>query len=86
MVEYEPDSESRAREQIPLLEQGRIEAFIRLEMLPTRPTPASPRPSFIRNFHPPPALRSLAQISADMRAMEQETEGLLTRITGVVDA
>ena len=34
VLEYEPDSELRDFEQIPLLEEGGIEAFIRREVLP----------------------------------------------------
>jgi type I restriction enzyme M protein len=34
VVEYEPDPELRDFEQIPLLEEGGIEAFIRREVLP----------------------------------------------------
>ncbi len=34
VVEYEPDSELRDHEQIPLLEEGGVEAFIRREVLP----------------------------------------------------
>ena len=37
IVEYEPDSELRDFEQIPLLEEGGIEAFIRREVLPYSP-------------------------------------------------
>ena len=37
---------------------------------------------FTRHFYKPPVLRSLAQISADILALEQETEGLLSEITG----
>jgi type I restriction enzyme M protein len=37
VVEYEPDSELRDTEQIPLQEPGGIEAFIRREVLPARP-------------------------------------------------
>ena len=37
VVEYEPDSELRDTEQIPLLEEGGIEAFIRREVLPYAP-------------------------------------------------
>ncbi len=85
IVEYEPDSELRDYEQIPLLEEGGIEAFIRREVLPytpdawiVEPTPrsatrsASPATSTSR-----PQLRTLAEISADILALEQETEGLL---------
>ena len=34
-----------------------------------------------RHFYQPPKLRTLAEISADILALEQETEGLLSEIT-----
>ena len=34
VVEYEPDADLRDTEQVPLLEEGGIEAFIRREVLP----------------------------------------------------
>ena len=37
MVEYEPDTELRDTEQIPLQEAGGIEAFLRREVLPYAP-------------------------------------------------
>ena len=89
MVEYEPDSELRDYEQIPLLEEGGIEAFIRREVLPCTPdawliaadTKIGYEVSFTRHFYQPPVLRTLAEISADILALEQETEGLLNEIT-----
>ena len=89
VVEYEPDSELRDFEQIPLLEVGGIEAFIRREVLPYTPdawlveadTKIGYEVSFTRHFYQPPELRTLAQISADILALEQETEGLLHEIT-----
>jgi len=89
IVEYEPDSELRDYEQIPLLEPGGIEAFIRREVLPYTPdawiveadTKIGYEVSFTRHFYKPPELRTLAQISADILALEQETEGLLSEIT-----
>jgi hypothetical protein len=89
VVEYEPDSELRDFEQIPLLEEGGIEAFIRREVLPYTPdawlveadTKIGYEVSFTRHFYQPPQLRTLAQISADILALEQETEGLLLEIT-----
>jgi type I restriction enzyme M protein len=89
IVEYEPDSELRDYEQIPLLEEGGIEAFIRREVLPYTPdawlveadTKIGYEVSFTRHFYQPPQLRTLAQISADILALEQETEGLLQEIT-----
>jgi type I restriction enzyme M protein len=90
VVEYEPDSELRDTEQVPLLEEGGIEAFIRREVLPYTSdawikedaTKIGYEVSFTRHFYQPPQLRTLAQISADILALEQETEGLLSEITG----
>jgi type I restriction enzyme M protein len=90
VVEYEPDSELRDHEQIPLLEDGGIEAFIRREVLPYTPdawiveadTKIGYEISFTRHFYQPPKLRTLDEISADILALERETEGLLSEITG----
>jgi type I restriction enzyme M protein len=89
VFEYEPDSELRDFEQIPLLEEGGIEAFIRREVLPYTPdawivdadTRIGYEVSFTRHFYQPPKLRTLAEISAEILALEQETEGLLSEIT-----
>lgn len=89
VLEYEPDSELRDHEQIPLLEEGGIEAFIRREVLPYTPdawiveadTKIGYEISFTRHFYQPPKLRTLAEISVDILKLEQETEGLLTEIT-----
>ncbi|MDX6767073.1 MAG: hypothetical protein SFU85_09800 [Candidatus Methylacidiphilales bacterium] len=94
LVEYEPDSELRDFEQIPLLEEGGIEAFIRREVLPYTPdawiveadTKIGYEVSFTRHFYQPPQLRTLAEISADILKLEQETEGLLSEITKGVQA
>ena len=43
--------------------------------------PACPGDGYARHFYQPPELRTLAQISADILALEQETEGLLSEIT-----
>ena len=89
VVEYEPDSQLRDYEQILLLEEGGIEAFIRREVLPYTPdawiveadTKVGYEISFTRHFYKPPKLRSLVEISADIKALEQEAEGLLSEIT-----
>jgi type I restriction enzyme M protein len=94
VVEYEPDPELRDFEQIPLLEEGGIEAFIRREVLPYTPdawlvesdTKIGYEVSFNRHFYEPPQLRTLAEISADILALEHETEGLLHEITKGVSA
>jgi type I restriction enzyme M protein len=94
VVEYEPDSDLRDFEQIPLLEDGGIEAFIRREVLPYTAdawiveddTKIGYEVSFTRHFYQPPKLRSLAEISADILKLEEETEGLLGEITKGVGA
>jgi len=88
VVEFEADSELRDYEQIPLLEEGGIEAFIRREVLPYTPdawivegdTKIGYEISFTRHFYKPPALRSLAEISADLVKAQKESEGLLDEI------
>ena len=52
MVEYEPDSDLRDTEQIPLQEDGGIEAFLRREVLPYangRVVPARQREGRLRD-------------------------------------
>ena len=88
VVEYEPDSDLRDTEQVPLLEPGGIEAFIRREVLPYTPDAWVDESaikigyeiSFTRHFYKPQPLRTLAEISADILALEQETTGLLHEI------
>jgi type I restriction enzyme M protein len=85
VVEYEPDSDLRDTEQVPLLEEGGIEAFIRREVLPYTDdawikegaTKLGYEISFTKHFYKPQPLRSLAEISADILAIEKEAEGLL---------
>ena len=93
VVEYEPDSELRDTEQIPLLEEGGIEAFLRREVLPhatdTWYNPDTIKTgyeiSFTRYFYKPQPLRTLEEIRADILALEKETEGLLGEIIGKSD-
>jgi type I restriction enzyme M protein len=88
LVEYEPDSDLRDTEQVPLLEEGGIEAFIKREVLPHVPdawyVPDNIKTgyeiSFTRYFYKPQPLRTLEEIRADILALEQETEGLLGEI------
>lgn len=91
MVEYEPDSELRDTEQVPLKEPGGIDAFFAREVLPHTPdawiatdkTQIGYEISFARYFYKPAPLRTLAEIRADILALEQQSEGLLHRIVGV---
>ena len=96
VVEYEPDTDLRDTEQVTLLHEGGIEAFIRREVLPYAPDawymPDSVKIgyeiSFTRHFHKPQPLRPLEEIRADILALERETEGLLAEILvagGVAD-
>ena len=90
VVEYEPDTDLRDTEQIPLQEEGGIEAFLRREVLPYAPDawyqPDSVKIgyeiSFTRYFYKPQPLRSLEEIGTDILAAERETEGLLDEIIG----
>ncbi|GIX00841.1 MAG: hypothetical protein KatS3mg111_4173 [Pirellulaceae bacterium] len=90
VVEYEPDSELRDSEQVPLLEEGGIDAFLEREVLPYAPdawydpdnVKIGYEISFTRYFYQPKPLRSLEDIRADILAAEKETEGLLAEILG----
>ena len=90
VVEYEPDSDLRDTEQVPLQEGGGIEAFLRREVLPWAPDawykPGSVRIgyeiSFNRYFYRPQPLRPLAEIRADIPALEGDTAGLLAEVVG----
>ena len=90
VVEYESDSDLRDTEQVTLLEEGGIEAFLRREVLPHAPdawfVPDSVKTgyeiSFTRYFYTPKPLRTLEEIRADILALEKETEGLLDEIIG----
>ena len=89
VVEYEPDSDLRDTEQVPLLEEGGIEAFIAprgaaaraRRLVSTRPAiKIGYEISFTRYFYKPQPLRTLEEIRADILALERETEGLLGEI------
>ena len=90
VVEYEPDTDLRDTEQIPLQEPGGIEAFLRKEVLPYagdswyRPDSVKVgyEVSFTRYFYKPKPMRTLEEIRADILAVENETEGLLEEIIG----
>ena len=92
VVEYEPDTDLRDTEQIPLQEEGGIDAFLRREVLPYAPdawySPDSVKigyeVSFTRYFYKPQPLRPLEEIRADIIALEQETKGLLSEIVAGV--
>ena len=90
VVEYEPDVDLRDTEQVPLQEEGGIDAFLRREVLPWAPDawykPDSVRIGyeigFNRYFYKPQPLRPLDEIRADILALEGDTAGLLAEIVG----
>jgi type I restriction enzyme M protein len=94
VIWYEPDTDLRDTEQVPLKEPGGIEAFFRREVLPHasdawvdgEKTQIGYEISFARYFYKPAPLRSLAEIRADILKLEQQTEGLLEKIVGGVPA
>ena len=90
VVEYEPDTDLRDTEQVPLLHPGGIEAFLQEEVLPYAPDAwynaeavrVGYEINFNRHFYKPQPMRSLEEIRADILAVERETEGLLQGILG----
>ena len=94
VVEYEPDPELRDTEQIPLQEEGGIEAFLRREVLPYAEdawyradgVKVGYEISFNRYFYKPEPMRTLEEIRADILTLEGETEGLLGEILGGIRA
>ena len=78
------------KEQVPFSYEGGIEAFIENEVKPYAPL-AFIKPgtekigyelSFTKYFYQPVQLRTLEEITADIRAIEAETDGLLDEIIG----
>lgn len=90
IVEYEADSDLRDSEQVPLTEDGGIEAFIKREVLPHVPDTwvdidgkkIGYEINFNRYFYKPQKMRTLEEIKADILALEKETDGLLNQIVG----
>ena len=91
VVEYEPDPELRDTEQIPLLHEGGIDAFLAKEVLPYAPEAwYSPEQvkigyeiSFTRHFYKSKPMRTLQEIRADILALEQETK-LTSEVFGLI--
>ncbi len=94
VVELEPDPDLRDTEQIPLLAPGGIQGFMEREVWPYAPdawvvpskTQIGYEISFTRHFYQPKPLRTLAEIRADIEALERETDGLLDEILVEVGA
>jgi type I restriction enzyme M protein len=85
---YEPDSELRDTENIPLTYAGGIEAYFHKEVLPHVPdawidddkTVIGYEISFNKYFYVHQPLRELAEVVKEIRDLETETEGLLEQI------
>ena len=88
VVEYEPDPDLRDTEQISLLYEGGIDAFLRDEVLPYAPdawySPGQVKIgyeiSFTRHFYKPNHMRTLEEIRQDIITLEEQSEGLLEEI------
>jgi len=86
--EYEPDPALRDTEQVGFREPGGIAGFMAREVLPHVPdawiVPGSEKIgyeiNFNRHFYKAQAMRTLAEIEADILALERETDGLLGEI------
>lgn len=84
----EIDKTLRDKEQVPLIYEGGIEAFVRNEILPYTPDAIVNTDdyvigyelSFTKYFYKPKQLRTLDEIRADIRAIEESTKGLLDNI------
>jgi len=85
-IEFEPDSELRDTENVPLKDD--IQAYFEREVLPFVPdawidhgkTVKGYEINFNRYFYKPKELRTLEQIKNSILALEQETDGILQAI------
>ncbi|EDP73231.1 type I restriction-modification system specificity subunit, partial [Hydrogenivirga sp. 128-5-R1-1] len=88
VVEYEPDTDLRNTENVPLLEEGGIEGFFEREVLPYVTDAWINKDnikigyeiSFTKYFYKPEKLRELDEIVLDLKNLQEETEGLLDEI------
>ena len=84
------DKEKTDTEQVPFTYNGGISAFMEKEVLPFAPdawidekkTQIGYELSFTKYFYKPIKLRDVAEIVADIKALEKETDGLLSEIIG----
>lgn len=85
------DVKLRDTEQIPLLYEGGVDAFLEKEVYPYSPNSFVDKEkivvgyelSFTKYFYKPITLRSVNEIKADIEVIEKETEGLLNEILGI---
>ena len=89
-ISGEPDSDLRDFERVPFKYAGGAEAFFNNEVRPfvqdawidDSKTQVGYELSFTKYFYKPVQLRSLEEITADLRKLEAETAGLLDEILG----
>ena len=87
-IEGEADVDLRDTENIPFTYEGGIDGFIRNEVLPYAPdarvderkTQIGYEISFTKYFYKPVELREMADILADLRALEKEADGMMAEI------
>ena len=85
---FEPDTNLRDSEQVPLLYPGGIDAFMKKEVLPYSPdawmdeekTVTGYELSFTKYFYHPVELRPLSEIRAEIREIDSRCEGILDEI------
>ena len=86
----QPDKSKNDTEIIPFNYEGGIEGFMDAEVRPYAPgafvdpkgTKIGYELSFTKYFYKPVQLRSMEEIVADLKALEQETDGMLADILG----
>lgn len=84
------DPKLKDTEQIPLLYEGGIDAFLKKEVYPYSPDSVVDKKkavigyelSFTKYFYKPITLRAIAEIKSDIQFIENETDGLLNEILG----
>jgi hypothetical protein len=87
-AENEPDPDLRYREQVPLLEESGIEAFLRREVLPdaaeawyvSDDVNTGYKISFTRYCYKPKPMRTQEEIRDDIEALEKDTVALLEQV------
>ena len=86
-----PDKALSDTEQVPLLYEGGVDAYMQNEVLPFAPdayinedkTVIGYELSFTKYFYKPIQLRSLESITADILEVENKTDGMLAQILGL---
>lgn len=88
--QFKPDKTLTDTEQVPLTYPGGVDAFVEKEVRPFAPhawvdedkTVIGYELSFTKYFYKPVQLRTLEEITADLRALEAQSQGLMAEILG----